>query len=176
MTANQTFSEPTIEGSFNLYGWEYDRFSVLFRSDGSIDNHWQSPWGGIGVRFTMSSNPDYGPTQSIQIRDFKFDYDESLAVLASSDFLIEANTDYDFKIVDDGYNISVYMNNSVAPVLAVGTSVDYGDTVQFSNRSQMHSGPPPYNMELDYITIVPEPSGLAVLGIGLLSLWSLRRR
>ncbi len=176
VSPKQSVANATIEGRFRISGWNYDRFAVLFRSDGSIDSHWQSPWGGIGVRFTLSDNPDYGPTQTIQIRNFKYDYDESLAVLASSGFSLSANTYYDFKIVDDGFNISVYMNGATTPTLSVSTLLDYGDTIQFGNRSQMHGWPPPYNMDLDYISIVPEPSVFAIICAGGFALAGRRKR
>ena len=169
------FNNPTITGKFSFTGWSYDRLKIIFRSNGSsIDSNWQTPIGGIGIQFTPSSNPDYGASKTIQFWDFN-----SATQLAYTGFTINMNTQYDFKIVDSGNLVSVYLNNSVTPTLTYSSTLSFGNYVQIGNREQAAGfGPPPYYVQLDSVSIssVPEPSALSLLAIGLGGLAMLRRR
>jgi hypothetical protein len=172
ITSVWQFQNPTITGRFSINGWAYDRFKVILRSDGvTIDNHWQTRIGGLGIQFTSGANPDYGVSQTLQLWNF-----QTGTLLATAAPTINMGTAYDFSITDSGSAISVYLNNSPVPVLTYATSLSYGNYVEFGNREQAAgSGPPPYYVNLDYVSIVPEPSSLAILAcFGALA--ALRRR
>jgi len=154
------FANPTISGRFRISGWEYDRFKVLLRSDGTtIDTHWQSRIGGLGIQFTSGSNPDYGSAQTLQLWNFR-----TGTLLTTAAPTINMNTWYDFTIADSGSLISVFLNNSATPALSYATTTSYGNYVEFGNREQAAgSWPPPYYLDLDYLVIVPEPNALALI-------------
>jgi len=163
LTAKNPFGNPTISGKFSFTGWEYDRFQVIFRSDG-IQNDSQFPLNGVGVQFTPSSNPDFGSSKTVQF----FNYN-NFTTLASASPTISMNTFYEFKITDNGSNISVFLENMVVPLFSYSTSSTYGDMVQIRNREQAAgSWPPPYFLNLDYVSIqgVPEPSSLSLIIAG----------
>jgi hypothetical protein len=173
LTTKEQFIKPTIVGKFSITGWEYDRFKVIFRSDGTtIDSHWQVPRSGVGVAFTASSNPDWGSGQTVQIWDFSTD-----TKLTAVGPTLNRNTFYDFKIVDDGNLISVFLDNLSTPILSYSTAVSLGNFVQIGNREQAAgSWPPPYYLQMDYISIIPEPSSLSLLLAGGAALMVKRRR
>jgi len=174
-TVNQ-FNNPTVSGRFSFAGWAYDRLKVIIRSNGSsIDSNWQTPISGIGIQFTPSSNPDYGSSKTIQFWDFT-----TATQLASAAVTINMNTFYDFRIVDNGNLISVFLNNSVTPDFTYATNLNYGSYVQIGNREQAAGfGPPPYYVQLDTISVsasVPEPSSLSLLLLGGAVITAARRR
>jgi hypothetical protein len=171
ITTVSNFSNPTITGRFSFSGWEYDRFQVLFRCDGTrIDS--QIPNNGIGIQITPSSNPDFGSSKTVQF--FDFNTFTALAVAAPQ---INLNTFYDFKINDDGNNIKVYITDMTNPLFTYSTFKTYGNKVQFGNREQAAgSSPPPYYLNIDSLSIVPEPSALSLLSVGLGGLAMMRRR
>ena len=173
LTTVSQFPNPTISGRFRISGWEYDRFKVLFRSDGTtIDSHWQTRIGGLGVQFTSGANPDYGTSQTLQLWNF-----QTGTLLATAAPTINMNTFYDFLITDSGSQISVFLNNAPTPVLSFFTSTSYGNYVEFGNREQAAgSGPPPYYLDLDFVSIVPEPSSFLIFGLGALGFWGYRRK
>jgi hypothetical protein len=175
LTTVAQYPNATISGSFSITGWEYDRFKVVLRSDGTtIDDHWQTRIGGLGIQFTSGANPDYGPSQTLQLWDF-----QTGTLLASAAPTINMNTSYDFLIADSGSAISVFLGNSPTPVLSYLTSLSYGNYVEIGNREQgAGSGPPPYYVNLDYVSItaVPEPSALSLVGVGMLAVWMFKRR
>ena len=164
VTTVNEFNMPIISGRFSFSGWEYDRFNILLRSDGvSIDSGWQVPIGGLRVQFTPSSNPDYGASQTLHFYDLPNGYNQ----LGSAAPYIAMNTYYDFKIVDTGNLISVFWDNNTTPIFSYATSVSYGNIIQIGNREQAAgSGPPPYFANLDWISIIPEPSSLSLLALG----------
>jgi hypothetical protein len=163
LTTIAQFQNASVSGRFQLSGWEYDRFKVLIRSDGTtIDNNWQTRIGGVGIQFTAGTNPDYGPSQTLQLWNFK-----TGTLLASASPAIGMNTYYDFLITDDGNQISVFLSNNPNAILTYSTSASYGNYIEFGNREQAAgSGLTPYYLDLDFVSIVPEPSALALLAIG----------
>ncbi|NDC24585.1 MAG: PEP-CTERM sorting domain-containing protein [Proteobacteria bacterium] len=171
ITTVSNFSNPTINGRFSFSGWEYDRFQILFRSDGTrIDS--QIPNNGIGVQITPSSNPDFGSSKTVQFFDFN-----TFTALAIAAPQINLNTFYDFKIIDDGNNIKVYITDMSSPLFTYSTFKTYGNKVQFGNREQAAgSWPPPYYLNIDSLSIIPEPSALSLLAVGLGVVLRRRRR
>lgn len=167
------FVNPTISGRFRISGWEYDRFKVLIRSDGTmIDTHWQSRIGGLGIQFTSGSNPDYGSSQTLQLWNFR-----TGTLLTSAAPTISMNTWYDFTIADSGSQISVFLNNSATPTLTYVTTTSYGNYVEFGNREQAAgSWPPPYYLDLDFVSVVPEPNTLTLFSAGIAGILFVRRK
>jgi hypothetical protein len=182
ITANQYVSN-SISGRFNITGWNYDRFHVMIRSDGTtIDSHWQTRIGGLGVQFTTSSNPDFGPSKSVQLWDYQTD---SLLAYASS--YVTLDTPNDFVVNDDGNNISVTLNG--VTVLNYSTTISYGNYIEVGNRDMLSMPSQVYFVDLDFLQInsmteivsVPEPSNAAlallggIVGLVLRSKLSLKR-
>src|ERR1041385_6791658 len=161
LTTVEQFPNASVSGRFTISGWEYDRFKVLVRSDGTtIDNHWQDRIGGLGIQFTSGADPDYGPSQTLQLWNF-----QTGTLLATAGPTINMNTPYDFLIADSGTAISVFINNSPTAALTFATSTSYGNYVELGNREKAAgAGPPPYHLDLDSISIVPEPTSALLIG------------
>jgi len=164
ITTVNEFNMPTISGRFSFSGWEYDRLKIILRSDGTMDSYWQEPVGGLRVEFTPSSNPDYGASSTLHFYDLPNGNGYNMIGSAAPD--IAMNTYYDFKIVDSGNLISVFWDNNPTPIFSYATSVSYGNFIQIGNRAQSAGWPPPYFANLDYISIIPEPSSLSLLALG----------
>lgn len=169
------FANASVSGRFRISGWDYDRFNVIVRSDGtSVDNHWQERIGGLGIQFTAGSDPDYGSSQTLQLWDLR-----TGTRLATAAPTINMNTYYDFLVTDSGTEIKVYLNDLVNPALTFSTSTSYGDMIEFHNRTQLLAGPPPYYLDLDFLSItqIPEPTSLFPFGsLTGLAAWGWLRR
>jgi hypothetical protein len=153
------FENASISGRFKISGWEYDRFKVIIRSDGvTVDTHWQERIGGLGIQFTSGSNPDYGASQTLQLWNF-----QTGTLLTSAAPIISMNTYYDFLITDSGSEIKVFLGDLLNPALSFSTTTSYGNKIEFCNRSQLLGWPSPYYSDLDFVSIVPEPSSFAIL-------------
>ncbi|MBI3850955.1 MAG: hypothetical protein HY298_11865 [Verrucomicrobia bacterium] len=145
LTTVAQFPNASVSGRFRISGWEYDRFKVLVRSDGTrVDTNSQVRIGGIGIQFTSGSNPDYGASQTLQLWNF-----QTGTFLAAAAPTIDMNTYYDFLITDSGSMISVFLSNSPIAILSFSSTTTYGNYIEFGNREQAAgSGPPPYYLDL----------------------------
>jgi hypothetical protein len=154
----------TLEGRFSISGAVYDQFTLVLRTDGTFNNSFGESANGIFVRFNSSQNPDNFPEISISNIDGSADYTVELQTT------LNANSLYDFKIVDTGSSVSVFLGDLVNPALNASTSVRAGNEFSIYNREL--SG----NLsKLDFIsaTATPEPTSVALLIVG--SILLLRR-
>ncbi len=173
LTANG-FPNASISGNFEFTGDNDDRFSIYLRSDGTtFDPYWQDLLSGIQVQFSPSSNPS--GIGSLWIANASTD---PYAVLAQANPTINMDTYYNFSITDSGSQISVYFNNSTAPILTVDTTLNDGDTIGIFNREQLDVGGPQHEVEIDYVSItsVPEPKALPLLGLSMFGMYLRRRK
>ncbi len=160
---NTVQSFPTsldITGRFRFTGQE-DHFGLTIRSDLIFANSFQEK---AGIRISFQDN-----SQSLRITEYNTD--NSITELAFLSYPLAVNTDYDFRITDDGSTVRLYMMGSSTPAIEGSSSFRAGDKIAIYNREFSIS-----RSELDFISVVPEPSSFLIFGLGALGLWSFRRR
>lgn len=87
-------------------------------------------------------------------------------------FSYSINTAYNFKITDDGLNITFYMNDMVTPLFTTTSAISSGNLVGFYSRENVGLS----EISAIQITTVPEPATWSLVGLGALGLVILRRR
>ena len=90
--------------------------------------------------------------------------------LATTSANIPSYTSLNYRITDDGYNIAVYLENLSTPILTASTSFAPGNRIAFNNGYSHNQ------ISIDSIQIVPEPSALSLLVVGLGVVLRRRRR
>lgn len=149
-----------ITGRFRFTGQE-DHFGLTIRSDLVFANSFQEK---AGIRISFQDN-----SQSLRITEYNTD--NTITELAFLSYALAVNTDYDFRITDDGNRVRLYMMGSGTPAIEGSSSFRAGDRIAIYNREFSIS-----RSELDFISIVPEPSSCLLFGVGALGLWSYRRK
>lgn len=143
-----------ITGRFKFTGQE-DHFGITIRSDLVFANSFMEKYG---LRISFQDN-----SQSLRITEYNTD--NSITELAFLSYSLAVNTDYDFKITDDGNLIQLYMMGAATPTIQASSAFSAGEKISIYNREFSIS-----RTELDFISIVPEPSSFALLGgFGLLA-------
>jgi hypothetical protein len=87
---------------------------------------------------------------------------------AIANFTFLNDTYYDFKILDDGNSLTLYLVDLNNPILSVVTSERTGYQIGIENRGYVPWWPTYDNeAQLDYISVstVPEPSCFALCGL-----------
>jgi hypothetical protein len=148
-------TEIEISGRFRFTGQE-DHFGVTIRSDLALTPTFAEKYG---LRISFQDN-----SQSLRITEY--DTDSSITELAFLSYALAVNTDYDFRITDDGSTIRLFMNGSGTPAIEGISTFRAGDRISVYNREFSIS-----RSELDYISIVPEPSSSMLFGLGALAFW-----
>ena len=96
------------------------------------------------------------------------------------DFTFSSDVFYDFRIIDTGAQITLYLSDLNNPFLSVATSERTGNLMGLENRGYVPWFPTTGNeVRLDYIKVqgVPDTgSTIALLGAALLGLAALRRK
>lgn len=158
-----------IEGSFQLLNNERSNVHIDFRSSG---------FGGpcVGVQFQCRTDWE-GYVNQIAL----FDYNGSSSQFVNLTTPINLNNWYTFKIVDDTSMVSVFFNNSIAPILSLSTSSTGGQKIVIYNREGSAAGSSISEggvARIDSIIVssIPEPSALSLLAVGLGGLAMMRRR
>src|ERR1051325_3411732 len=144
-----------ITGRFRFTGQE-DHFGLTLRSDLVVANAFQEKHG---LRISFQEN-----SQSLRITEYNTD--NSITELAFLSYPLAVNTDYDFRITDAGNTIRLYMMGSSTPTIEGSSSFRAGDKIAIYNREFSIS-----RSELDFITVVPEPSGVFVFGLVVFGAW-----
>ena len=157
--------ELTLEGRFVISGAAYDQLSFVLRTDGAFNGPFGESSNGIFIQFNTSQNPD--GYNEVRINDVT----AGAGYIAQLHTTLNVGTLYDFKIVDTGNNVSVYLTDLVNPALSAATSSRAGNTFDVYNREIGGS-----TSQLDYLrSSVPEPASGALVSVGIM-LYTLRRR
>lgn len=139
--------------------------SIMFRFSGTYDEPtYGSASDGIGVLIGPALNgvkfhvgDNNGGYQPIHVG-----------------FSYSINTPYNFKITDDGLNVTLYMNDMTTPLFTTTSAISSGNLVGFYSRENIGLS----QISAIQVTTVPEPAtwGVMIVGLGALGLVSLRRR
>lgn len=163
LITNQEFlGEVDITGRFRFDG-AADRFMVWTRTTGSSTNPWSDQDNGINFRFQQDvsqvgigewfvgglSNPAGAYLNNSQI------YYSDLAVASTS---LPGGVWLDFRVRDTGSQVELYLGNLSVPMISATTSLRAGYKVSFNNSYN-----PDQVVSIDSLTIVPEPSTLALV-------------
>lgn len=156
-----------ITGSFAFVGNIHDSFQIDTRTDGtSVDQY-----GGFNscVQFGFTIQNDLGQTTSNIAIAVNISGDTNYVQVGRGTYALALDTFYNFRITDDGTNVALYIGNLTTPLLTGSTSLLTGDgnnSVGMCNREGTGGGSSISAgsiVDLDQITIVPEPSTIALV-------------
>ena len=148
----------TIEGKFKITD-NYDALRIVIQ--------YHEAANGVGIKFVSSQHIDRWNEVSIQNPNYSAPWGIELRTP------LNLGTLYDFKIVDTGTVVSVYLTDLVNPILSTSTTDRGGNTFSVYNRFAF--GRTSYVDSLS-ATATPEPTSAALLALGVASLIGLRRR
>lgn len=165
-----------VTGRLAFTGNTHDIFVLMLRSDGNLLPPHQQFYNGVYVQFAMRGGDD--GDKSGQQNIYLNTGDGQAVNLGVADFLFQPGNYYDFKVVDDGYHVAIFLQDMTTPLLSGNTSYAPGDKLGMQNRGFVPWWPIYDNKtELDYIQIVPEPTSIALIVFGLAPfIWSRRAR
>jgi len=161
-----------ISGSFAFVGNIHDSFQIDTRTDGtSVDQY-----GGFNscVQFGFTIQNDLGQTTSNIAIAVNVSGDTNYIQVARGTYPLALDTFYNFRVTDDGTNVTLCIGNLTTPLLMGSTSLLSGNgnnSVGMCNREGTGGGSSISAgsiVDLDQITIVPEPTTLALV-VGALS-------
>lgn len=164
ITSAYGFTGPlTITGTVSFPNTE-EYLTIMFRFSGTYDEPtYGSASDGIGVligpalngvKFHIGNNS--GGDQPIHVG-----------------FSYSIDTAYNFKVTDDGLNVSLYVNDMVTPLFTTTSGISSGNLVGLYSRENIGLS----QISAIQITAVPEPATWGVIvGLGALGLVILRRR
>lgn len=164
ITSAYGFTGPlTITGTVS-FPVNHEYLSIMFRFSGAYDDpNYGAATDGIGVLI--------GPALSgvkFSVGDINGGY-QPLTV----GFSYSLNTPYNFKITDDGSNVTFYMNDMTTPLFTTTSAISSGNLVGFYSRENIGLS----EISAIQITAVPEPATWGVIvGLGAFGLVILRRR
>ena len=174
-----TFDVPfEISGRFSFVGSTYDNLRIVTRTDAISTN----PWFEVdrGIQFTLSLRNGDWNDQPGNIGIAVGQYPNATTVLGYTTFSLIPNVFYDFRIVDSGSSVSLFITDLDNPILTASSTSSFGSQIAIYNRegtgggSSISAGSA---VRLDYVTVVPEPSTYALLLLsGAASLYALKRR
>jgi hypothetical protein len=150
----------TISGNFNLKS-RSSAFQVSLRTDGQVPQN--NPYGvlnGIQVGFLHDDTTGTGNQSSlIWVHEWGANYERSVA----TNYLapVGLNVFENFAIIDDGSQISVFLNG--VQVISALTNFSHGTKLGFAGRESLAGVS---QTEIGEIQIVPEPSSLSLLALG----------
>jgi hypothetical protein len=160
-----------ITERFEFTGNIHDQFQVVLRTNGLTTN----PSGEFdnGIHFKFAIESDTGSTvNQVYISDTSYPHETFLAL---GTFPLSLNTFYNFRITDDGTNLALYINDFVNPFLTATDSNSYGSQLGLYNREGNGAISAGSVTQLDFITVVPEPSSLFYFLLGAIGLTIIRR-
>jgi hypothetical protein len=164
-----SFTGPiTISGTFNLKS-RSSVFQVALRSDGQVPAN--NPYGvlsGIQIGFLNDDTTGTGNQSSlIWVQEWGSNYERSVV----KNYLtpVGLNVFENFSIVDDGYQISVFLNG--VQVISTSTNYTQGSRIAFAGRESLAGIS---QTDIGELQIIPEPSSLSLLMLGALGLASRR--
>ena len=172
-----------ISGSMKFTGSSKDNIRLFLRTDKYMtpSNASSQLTHGIQIGFA----PGYGAGIS-EFYGFPAGSDkpsdpdgwEPLAATSGSGYF-SMNVEETFKVTDDGYTINLFLRDMVNPVATANSTLRYGGFFAIQNREGGLGGSwesDGSNVAINSLTIVPEPSAISLLAIGLGGLAMIRRR
>lgn len=118
-----------IRGRFAFVGGTYDQFQISLRSDGVLVPPYYPFQNNVYVGLNMRGGDD--GNQSGQ-RNIYLAVGSSPVVITNFAFVKDVY--YDFRIVDDGSRISLYLANATTPIASAVTSDRSGYKIGLENR------------------------------------------
>jgi len=149
-----------LNGNFRFTGTA-DHLAISLRSTGEFANSFAERYG-IKVAFLQ-------PDNTVHITQYQLD--GSINVLAVEPYAYAPNTDYEFRITDDGTTISLFMMGSLTPTAQASSGYAPGNKISIYNRELASS-----QSEIGFINIVPEPQATVFVAMALSGLMFRRRR
>lgn len=163
--------------AFQFTGSLYDSFHVVLRTDGASNNAPGEFDNGIFATFRMRS--DTGDTSN---NVFMFSQQNPNGVhLGLGTFAMSLNETYLIRLLDDGTNVSLFINDLVNPFMTVATTESYGNQIGLDNREGAGAGSgisAGSQVKVDFVAVhVPEAGVTALyLGLGLAGMLAIGRR
>jgi hypothetical protein len=159
-----------VTGRFAFTGGPYDQFHINLRTDGALMQDWWNFPNDVYVGFNRRyGDPGVEGQNNVRLQA----YGETLG-----SFTFINDIFYDFKIIDTGDSITLFLDDLTVPFLFANTTAGSGNKIGIQNRGYVPWFPTSDNqVKLDYITIsVPEPYSLSLLLAGGSVLMAGRRR
>jgi hypothetical protein len=169
-----------VSGRFLMANNQFSNFKVVLRSDGTTYNGSRES-AGIAFMFNIQDDPAGGGSTTHNLGIFSIGNPAGDFYTPSATASLTLNTWHTFRITDDGYNLDLYFDGSASPALSAQSSFSAGDLGTFYNREGAAAGSSISAngiTKLDYVQIsnVPEPSPLAMFGVGLFGFIAFRKR
>src|SRR5438477_10361291 len=116
----------TITGAFSITGASSDELKLVIRADGTfINDQFGESANGFIVRFRSSS---FFASDEVSIQEI------GGTAFSGWTGTLNLNTEYQFKVVDDGSNISVFFNNASTPTVSLSSTDSSGSKLVLYNR------------------------------------------
>lgn len=156
ITADAQGAFNDITGEFNYAGSSYDQFGVLLRSNGALRfGSYGTFSDGVYVEFNLRSGDQgtFNNNIKIDVPNQQF----------TATYPMDVGSSFNFRIVDTGTEVSVFIGDLTNPILTATTSFAPGDLIAFQNREGAGNGSyisAGSDTHIDFLSIesVPEPA------------------
>src|SRR5438477_760398 len=136
----------SITGAFSITGASSDEFKLMIRTDGTfVNDQFAESAKGFMVTFRSSS---FFASDEVSIQEI------GGTAFSGWTGTLNLNTEYQFKVVDDGSNISLFLGDLSVPKAALTSSDSFGNKFVFYNREQI--GSIMHQTKLDYVDVKPQ--------------------
>ena len=116
-----------LDGSFQFFGNVNDQFHIYLRSDGVLGSPSKNFLHCIDVSFG-GGEVSLNTPNNIKITD-------SIGIpFVQTTFNFFPNISYNFRLIDNGDSITLYLNNPLVPFLILKTSKSYGNLTGIANN------------------------------------------
>lgn len=119
-----------VRGRFGFFGGTYDSFHIALRTDGTLVPPYYPFQSGVGVQFNRRGGDDGDQTGQ---RNIYLTFGAGRPAVITN-FTFAQNTYYDFRLVDDGDRLTLYLNNLSTPIASGQVSERGGNKVGMNNR------------------------------------------
>lgn len=147
-----------IEGRFKFMGSDNDAFRIYVRTDGDANDPYGRFVNGVEVIFSFRE----GDNGTIGSNNVLMGIPLVTELGTRTNFLFQTNVFYDFRITDDGTNLSLFLGNLTTPLLERSTTTRAGNRVGIHNHTGLGTIADGSLVHLDYITVTEIPAGLNI--------------